>query len=366
MKKTLILTSALVGAGLLAAAPASAADKIKLGLGGFMEQWVGFSEQDGSYEGTNDYGSFDAKSDTEVYFTGSTKLDNGLTVSATVQLEADRSAGGAAATIDDSYVQVDSPTLGSLQVGAVGDAVNAISIFAPDVGIENTDGDVSNWVINPLSVTSAATFVDQGNFHKVNYFSPTFAGLQVVASYTPDASNNNMTTPNHASGGVSEAYGVGAAYSRQIEGVGFSADVGYAVTTSTLAGVGNLESWQGGANLTYAGFTFGGSYINYSEDVASGATKTNNQDGYAWDVGVSYETGPYSVSLSYFASKYEGDTSVAADEEQAQLMLSGAYNMGPGVNVKGSVFTADYDDETTTATANNDGWGAVAGLTLDF
>lgn len=362
MKKTLILTSALVGAGLLAATPASAAEKVKLGLGGFMEQWVGFSEQDGSYEGTNDYGSFDAKSDTEVHFTGSTKLDNGLTVSATVELEADRNGS----SIDDTYVQVDSPTLGSLQIGAVGDAVNAISIFAPDVGIENTDGDVSNWVRNPLSITSAATFVDQGNFQKVNYFSPVFAGLQVVASYTPDASSTDMDVPNEVNGGDAQAYGFGAAYSRQIEGVGFSADVGYAVTTGTLAGVGNLESWQGGANLTYAGFTLGGSYINYSEDVASGSTKSNNQDGYAWDVGVSYATGPYSVSLSYFASKYEGDTTVAADEEQAQLMLSGAYNMGPGVNVKGSVFTADYDDETTTATANNDGWGAVAGLTLDF
>ena len=362
IKKALILSSALVGAGLMAAAPASAADKIKLGLGGFMEQWVGFSEQDGSYEGTNEYSSFDAKSDTEVHFSGSTKLDNGLTISAEVELESDRNGG----TIDESYLQVDSPTVGSLQVGAIGDAVNAIAIFAPDVGIGNTDGDVSTWVNNPLSVTSVVTFVDQGKFNKVNYFSPTFAGLQVVASYTPDASNHDMDVPNRVNGGDAEAYGFGATYSRQIEGVGFSADVGYGVTTSTTAGIDDLKIWQAGVNLSYAGFVFGGSYGDFSQNVESGASSTANQDGYAWDVGVSYATGPYSVSLSYFASQYEGNSAVAADEEQAQLMLSGAYNMGPGVNIKGSVFTADYDDETTTATANNDGWGAVAGLTLDF
>ncbi len=365
MKKTLIMTSALVGAGLLAAAPAAAAEKIKLGLGGFMEQWVGFASQDGGWEGTNDYGSFDVKSDTEVSFTGSTKLDNGLTISATVELEADRSSGG---TIDDSFIEVSSDKFGTIQLGAAGDAMNGITVFAPDVGIENTDGDVGSWITKPAAnfIDNHISFIDQGNNNKVNYLSPTFAGLQAVASYTPDASNTDQAQPNHAIGGVSEAYGFGAVYSRQIEGVGLTADVTYGVTTSTTTGVDDLKIWQGGINLTYAGFTFGGSYANFSEDVASGITRTANQDGKAWDIGLAYETGPYSVSLSYFSGSLEGDNTISGEEETTSLMLSGAYNMGPGVNIKGSVFQADYEDEVTTASQNNDGWGAVAGLTLDF
>ena len=38
MKKVLLGSTALVAAGMIASAPASA--KIKLGVGGYMEQWV--------------------------------------------------------------------------------------------------------------------------------------------------------------------------------------------------------------------------------------------------------------------------------------------------------------------------------------
>jgi len=365
MKKTLIMTSALVGAGLLAAAPAAAAEKIKLGLGGFQEVWGGFAEQDSGFENGADYGSFDVKSDTEIYVMGSTKLDNGLTISTTIEFEADNSAAGG---VDYSFIEVSSDKFGTIQLGGVGDAMNGISVFAPDVGIGNTDGDVGTWIVKPSAnfIDNHISFIDQGNTAKVNYLSPTFSGLQLVASYTPDTTNTNMNQPDNSIGNASKAYGFGAAYSRQIQGVGLAADVTYGKTTSVTANVDDLRVWQGGINLTYAGFTFGGSYANFDEDVTSGATRTATQDGDAWDLGLAYETGPYAVSLTYFSGALEGNNTIAGDEETTSLMLSGAYNMGPGVNVKGSIFQADYDDEVTTATQNNDGWGAVAGLTLDF
>ena len=40
MKKILLGSTALVAAGMIASAPASA--KIKLSVGGYMEQWVGY------------------------------------------------------------------------------------------------------------------------------------------------------------------------------------------------------------------------------------------------------------------------------------------------------------------------------------
>ena len=48
MKKILMSTSALVAAGMLVAAPASA--KVKIGLGGFMSMTAGFVDNDGSFE----------------------------------------------------------------------------------------------------------------------------------------------------------------------------------------------------------------------------------------------------------------------------------------------------------------------------
>ncbi|WP_147165104.1 porin, partial [Pararhodospirillum oryzae] len=77
MKKILFGTTALVAAGLFAGG-ASAADKIKLSLGGKMEQYFGGvgTLEDGGFDDSDGFGM---DTDTEVYVKGSTKLDNGLT-----------------------------------------------------------------------------------------------------------------------------------------------------------------------------------------------------------------------------------------------------------------------------------------------
>ena len=49
MRKTLLATSALACAGAMAVAPASAADMLSVGVHGYMEQWVGFTDSDGPY-----------------------------------------------------------------------------------------------------------------------------------------------------------------------------------------------------------------------------------------------------------------------------------------------------------------------------
>ena len=93
MKKILLGSTALVAAGMIASAPASA--KMKLSVGGYMEQWVGYVSQDDV--GTADYSGVDVKSDSEVHFKGMVKLDNGMSVGVNVQLEANTSGD----TIDE-------------------------------------------------------------------------------------------------------------------------------------------------------------------------------------------------------------------------------------------------------------------------
>ena len=47
MKKILLGSTAIVAAGMIASVPsADAASKMKLGLGGYMEQWIGFTSGD--------------------------------------------------------------------------------------------------------------------------------------------------------------------------------------------------------------------------------------------------------------------------------------------------------------------------------
>ena len=87
MKKILLGSTAIVAAGMIASVPsANAASKMKLSVGGYMEQWVGFTS--GDYGAGQDYSGFSTVSDGEIHFKGKTKLDNGITVGVNVQLEA--------------------------------------------------------------------------------------------------------------------------------------------------------------------------------------------------------------------------------------------------------------------------------------
>ena len=74
MRKTLIATSALAFAGAVAAAPASAADMLSVGVGGYMQQWFGYADR--SDPGAD--GGFAVHSDSEVHIRGSLESEMGL------------------------------------------------------------------------------------------------------------------------------------------------------------------------------------------------------------------------------------------------------------------------------------------------
>ncbi len=147
MKKFLLSTSAIIGVGLIAG-PAGAAEKITLGLGGYYEEYIGFvdAESDGSGRVGRDIASFGLLNDAEVYFSGSTKLDNGISVSVRIELEAMESQ----TTIDESYVSISSDTLGMVRLGG-DDAVNGGAYVGPDRGIS---GDYDNWIAEVNATTN--------------------------------------------------------------------------------------------------------------------------------------------------------------------------------------------------------------------
>ena len=84
MKRILLGTTALVAVGVIGAPVAQA--QIELGVGGFMEQYFGYGSSD-----IEDRDHFDQKSDSEIIFSGSTTLDNGLQFGVNVQLEGNTS-----------------------------------------------------------------------------------------------------------------------------------------------------------------------------------------------------------------------------------------------------------------------------------
>ncbi len=377
MKKILIATTALAAFGAMASG-AQAAQPLKVGVSGFMEQWIGYADNDNFRTGRpataatgaagTERNEVDVQSDTEVHFTGSTKLDNGLTVGVTVEF-----AGNGTDRVDEQFLTV-SGSFGQIKLGQEDNVGALIHNASPDVGIGLQDGDVSKW-ISPANVIGGAmsTFAgDDTDAEKIVYVSPSFMGLAFGASYTPDIRSAGDTTIAAAG---QDLWVAGFAYANEFSGVKVSADVGAGwangIDQAAAANTG-FTVYQGGLNVSYAGFTVGGSYMNrkYENTRLAATAFADAGDGYAWDAGVSYATGPYAVSLSYFQSSYEGAVGAnnGNEDEIQSWMLSGKYTMGPGIDARASLFTAEYDDEAGAATPanSNEGWGLVTGMTVTF
>jgi hypothetical protein len=391
VKKNIVIAGTAL-ATVLATAPAFAADPIKLSVGGFGGVMVGYAEQDDDYltaTGTEATG-VDVKGNNEIHFTGSTTLDNGLTVSVLYELE----SGGRNTTTDvaDAYQITVSGGFGTLWAGANGTALSAIAVGAPSVG-DLEEGDVADglYVIIPnsgnFSLVDAAFINTSGDAESLTYISPAIAGFTFGASYVPDLTiDDNPNQPSQAiatASGSNEAYGAGLAWSGEFGGVGLTAQGGYlwadggpnAVSAGTSYASAR-EEWQ----VTYAGFAFGGSYRDITQDMkaASGNTLAvlgvrDELNGKAWTLGASYTTGPYAASLSYLESSMENTGNTVSDDELKVWELAGTYAMGPGVDLIGIVSYADFENGTAAGSTinavnsnQNSGFTVATGLSLSF
>ena len=365
MRKFLLGTSAIVGVGMIAG-PAAASERIKLGVGGYMEQYIGFmdSEEDNKGSGNRDFTNFDQQDDSEVYFSGSTTLDNGIKLAVRVELEANESATG----IDEAYLNISSDTLGLLIVGGDDAAAALTSVSAP----RGFATDYDNWVpaINITNNDNSYNTGNAGDANKLTYFTPRIAGLQVAASYVPEpgVTGNipaNYETDNHS------AWSASVSYKEELMGVGVNAVVGTYVqgmrAVATPIGVGE-RNYNVGLQLSYQNFTLGGMYVRSTSATESNENvSANSSDGYNWDVGLRYKTGPYTVGLWYKRSELEGDTQISGEDEVDAVALWGEYQLGDGVKLQAMVFNVEYDEENNTDALEFDGgWGVVLGTKLDF
>lgn len=366
MKKLLIGTTALVAAGLIAG-DAAAADKIKAGISGYIDQYIGFSENDSTYNnGQTDapnLGGFDVQSDAEVVFAGSTKLDNGLTVGIEFEMEGD--AGAKTMNVDQSFVTVSSAMMGTVTLGAHPSPVWLKHNSAPAAskfGLEL--GDAQSWVTDPgLTDQTYTNSIGAGTPYGVSYTSPSFSGVTVAATYYPE---NSSEAQAGVEGVTADDHTVGAiiAYSGKFNDVTIGLDAGYTTmgsqdtTTST-----NRDELAIGAKVGFGAFTVAGGWKDVDSSKIAGTTST---DGNVWSVGGMYTSGPLKLSLSWMHSELEGAVNTAADDEVDQILLAAGYDLGGGVSLSLALNDSSYDDETTTATNSNDGWAAVAGVQVAF
>jgi hypothetical protein len=375
--------TALVASGiLLAAAPGTAsaqtmpkkkAEKIMLHLGGYMEQWIGYSNQSGSYD---NYSSVDEKSDSEIYIKGATTLDNGIRFGVTWEIEGDGSPDAPANTtcdrIDEAYLFM-SGSFGRINMGEEDTASELMgygpSIVGP-VGINKSDAN-HDWFIDHASVNITHSMdLGMSDKHNFSYYSPRVAGFQFGASYHPAINNQNQRPTNElitAHNGFSTAVN----YVNKFGGTRVAGYVGVATkevsdtVNSSLANRNDSTGWGTGVNIGFGGFTVGAAYLSENE------TKTTD----TLSLGVKYKAGMNAYSLGWVHAINEqsssGNGSEIGENDYANIIAAGyERTLGPGVIWGSSAGFANFvvgeADGNDAGSLDNSGMFVVTGLKLRF
>ncbi|MCG8493965.1 MAG: porin [Sneathiellales bacterium] len=326
MKKIALGTTALVAATALTAGTASAAEKIKLGLGGYLQtSFVAASYDDGDQLPT------DIRHEGEVHFTGSTTLDNGLTFGVNIQLEA-RATGD---QVDETYMFVEG-AFGRVNVGSENSAAYLMHFASPEPviawGLNDPNAEAGGFT----TPSTAPTEVSDSD--KITYFTPRFSGFQVGASFTPDGDEETGTgaspsNPISDEGAEDEAYSISANYVNTFNGISVKGSLGYDIITSTSSD--DIEELSAGLQLGYGGFKVGGAY-----KLTENEGDVDNQERHDWNLGINYGQGPWNIGVQYARVEFDD----ATDGEYDAVVIGGNYILGPGVTAFGGVQFHKADD----------------------
>ena len=351
MKKILLGSTAIVAAGMIASVPsADAASKMKLGLGGYMEQWIGFTSGDDG--ASQDYSGVNIVSDPEVFFKGKTKLDNGLTIGVNVQLEATQNGD----QIDEQYMTV-SGAFGQIIIGDENSAMYKMHYAPSDYGIGTNSGDVTSWN-KPVSDAEGDSIAMGGHYRapfgatyiepdaindaaKISYFTPRVSGFQLGVSYAPDAAQDNNSQPNRDA--VNSDYiMVGANFVQKMGGLSVGISGGYGTVTDAAEGGTEPEATSFGIKMGMNGISAGVSYAHFAD--------SGSKDAEGINAGVAYSSGPMGVSVAYYHGEKDGTGTLGAGtlDGQAEVdafHLSAKYAMGPGVTLAGTLGHSTYSSD---------------------
>ena len=180
MKKLLLGTTALVAAGAFAFAAQAdemMAEPVSVGVGGYTTGALGIaSDSDDATRGQEISYVY------EIGVSGSTTLDNGITVAVSGQIG--RSAG-ADEGMDEIHTTL-SGSFGSLRLGRTESAAFNSTVAAPGAAIGGMLGVNYDWFSTAASSVNTYSGIGAEDALKIVYTSPNFNGLSIGLSYAPN------------------------------------------------------------------------------------------------------------------------------------------------------------------------------------
>ena len=411
MRRFLYSTTVFVTAGLLSGG-LQAAEPLKLTIGGTLQQWFGVVNHEKDADQRSN--SFGINTDNEINFKARTILDNGIEAEAFARLNVYNNDTGptnnGSVGLDEQWVALGS-AFGKVYAGAK-DSINKslhnqpvdYGIGTGDVGLTWTKRRTSNafGFSVPLGGSAISDLMSGARDHRtsfeqfanqvpmVGYISPRVADFQLGLTYAPNPST--LGTNSNTKTSTTDHWDVTLAYAREFKGVSIGFDGGYAhqdqaddlvAETFSIPGVSegrnDVNAWNTGLKLGYAGFTLGGSVLQAQRP------GVHVNDGIAWNAGVAYAKGPWGVSYTYFQEKRRGDYGITAavlnlnsatpvplslgkkSEKFQTHLLSGKYALGPGMDLKSSVFYGKYSGQNRSDDLQNTwAYGLISGIDVTF
>ncbi len=371
-RNVLLGGSALAGIAALAlpanAGPVGSRDAMSVTLGGELRFNVALIDQDVSATAGRGY-SFRVD-ESEIKINAKNTADNGIEYGVGIELNAgagDAAAGSGAGVADEAFAFIDSESWGRVEMGDQDDATDRMHIAAHGilVGRAGADGDPADFIAFGSGSGIDSPGVDStSDDTKLTYFSPRFAGFQLGGSLTPDSgqiSGGPATSDSDADGDFENVFGLAVNYKGKFEDVGIEASlIGEFGDSETGTGAdteGEIETIGVGVNVTFAGFGLGAEYVDFAEKGVAAATRTAGGDaGSYYQLGASYQTGPWGVSLGWFDSSVSNPTGSGGDTDINIVSFDAAYDVAPGWDLMGSLHLVEADNINATAIeVNNDG-----------
>lgn len=380
MRKFYLSGTALVAATMLVAGAASAADKKmakpSLSVGGFFNHEVGGildrteetkTMAGGSTTTKNDEvktSAIDSRTDAEVHFKGSAMLDNGISISARVELEGDTASD----QIDETFMTI-SGSFGQITLGNDDNAADKLlgptnGSWATNVG-SNPFLRGFTWVGNASGLSRYSGLgVDDSN--KVTYISPKLGGFSVGMSYIPAYGEEGSNANPDISAVTHDGLAGAIAYSGSFGDVSIGGGVGMRTAQAKdVSGDNDDQSWAVSGKLGFGPLTVAAAYRQQTDPVPSRLNIV--------DAGARYVQGVNSFSVSGVHSRAD-----KGDAELTIVIASYARSLGAGVKLHtdliwndsqsgvGAVLDEDGNPTGAMAQSEKSGTAFVTGIKVSF
>ena len=356
MKKLLLGTALVACAFLVTPAMAQDDSGVKLSLGGHFKGYLNYTNED-------DFHSVDILRQTEVHFGGETTLDNGLTVGAHIEAEADEGDGF---SINESYIYA-AGSWGRINFGDEDGAAYLLQVAAPSAD-DNIDG--IRQFINPSSTITTIGSVGRLDYandatrenDKITYLSPVFNGFQAGVSFTPDLSVSRALAGNSSDDTINingSLYELAVRYEATFNTVGVILGAGYthgSIENNAAVTQEGLDEWNVGADFDIGAFGIG---AIYTENNNSSSDEQQNE---TFVIGGDYTTGPYKFGVSYLNNQQDQFT----DSDLQRYTAGVIYTYGPGMSLRGSVGYIEQNFTTILAIPDQDATTVTIGTQINF